>query len=113
MSNDYRDFYRGRRVLITGGIAGLATAAALGRRDTPSVVLERRDQALDAGLGGLGSIESTSVDAGHYVLSLEDGAVLGDALEAVRTAGFQLLSCRDERSEVEEAFLALTREEDA
>ena len=69
--------------------------------------------ALDAGLGGLGSIEATSVDAGHYVLSLEEGAVLGDALEAVRTVGFQLLSCRDERSEVEEAFLALTREEDA
>ena len=40
------------RVLIAGGgIAGLATAAALGRHDTPSVVLERRDQALDAGLG--------------------------------------------------------------
>ena len=40
------------RVLIAGGgIAGLATAAALGRRGIASVVLERRDQALDAGLG--------------------------------------------------------------
>ena len=35
------------RVLIAGGgIAGLATAAALGRHGLPSVVLERRDQAL-------------------------------------------------------------------
>ena len=40
------------RVLIAGGgIAGLATAAALGRHGIASVVLERRDQALDAGLG--------------------------------------------------------------
>ena len=46
-----------------------------------------------------------------FVMSLEDDAILGDALAAVHAAGFQLLSCRDERSEVEEAFLALTREE--
>ena len=41
-----------RRVLVVGaGIAGLATAAALGRHGIPSVVLERRAEALDAGLG--------------------------------------------------------------
>ena len=40
------------RVLIAGGgIAGLATAAALGRHGIRCVVLERRVQALDAGLG--------------------------------------------------------------
>jgi ABC-type multidrug transport system ATPase subunit len=69
------------------------------------------DPALAAALAGLGSIERTSEDATHFVMSLEDDAVLGDALAAVHAAGFQLLSCRDERSEVEEAFLALTREE--
>ena len=31
----------------------------------------------------------------------------------IRDAGCELLGCRDERSEVEEAFLALTRTEDA
>jgi ABC-2 type transport system ATP-binding protein len=67
---------------------------------------------LDAGLAGLGSISQTGADATHFVMALEDGAVLGDALAAIRTAGFQLLSCRDERSEVEEAFLTLTRRED-
>jgi 2-polyprenyl-6-methoxyphenol hydroxylase-like FAD-dependent oxidoreductase len=39
-------------VLVAGGgIAGLATAAALDRKGIATVVLERRDQALDAGLG--------------------------------------------------------------
>jgi ABC-2 type transport system ATP-binding protein len=71
------------------------------------------DPALAAALAGLGSMERTSEDATHFVMSLEDDAVLGDALAAVHAAGFQLLSCRDERSEVEEAFLALTRAEDA
>jgi hypothetical protein len=52
-------------------------------------------------------------DETHYLMSLADGTALGDALEAIRAAGFQLLSCRDERSEVEEAFLNLTREEPA
>ena len=40
------------RVLIAGGgIAGLATGAALDRHGISSVVLERREQTLDAGLG--------------------------------------------------------------
>jgi ABC-type multidrug transport system ATPase subunit len=69
--------------------------------------------ALEARLAGIGSIEATSDDSTHFAMTLKDGAVLGDALAAVREAGFQLLSCRDERSEVEEAFLTLTREGDA
>ncbi|HSK15147.1 MAG TPA: ABC transporter ATP-binding protein [Gaiellaceae bacterium] len=70
----------------------------------------RPASALAAALAGLGEIARTSDDATHYLMSLEDGAALGDALAAIREAGFQLLSCRDERSEVEEAFLNLTRE---
>jgi 2-polyprenyl-6-methoxyphenol hydroxylase-like FAD-dependent oxidoreductase len=41
----------GRVLVVGGGIAGLATAAALNRKGIATVVLERRDQALDAGLG--------------------------------------------------------------
>jgi ABC-2 type transport system ATP-binding protein len=58
-----------------------------------------------------GSAELTPVDqdgSGHYVLSLEDGAVLGDVLGTLATAGVKVLSCREERSTVEEAFLRLT-----
>jgi ABC-2 type transport system ATP-binding protein len=45
----------------------------------------------------------------HYLLSLADGTVLGDALAALAAAGIKILSCREERSELEEAFLNLTR----
>ena len=93
-------------------------AHALPRRYVLRLVDERGTSgspsaALETGLAGLGSISQTGDDATHYLMSLEDGASLGDAFARIRTAGFQLLSCRDERSEVEEAFLALTRQESA
>jgi ABC-type multidrug transport system ATPase subunit len=46
-------------------------------------------------------------DSDHYVLSLGDGVVLGDALEALTAANVRVLSCQEERSEIEEAFLLL------
>jgi ABC-2 type transport system ATP-binding protein len=46
----------------------------------------------------------------HHVIALADGVVLGDAVAALAGAEFQVLACRQERSEIEEAFLALTRE---
>lgn len=44
----------------------------------------------------------------HHVLVLAEGAVLGDAVAALAGAQIQVLTCRQERSEIEEAFLALT-----
>jgi 2-polyprenyl-6-methoxyphenol hydroxylase-like FAD-dependent oxidoreductase len=41
----------GRVLVVGGGIGGLATAAALARFDIPALVLERRDQPADGGLG--------------------------------------------------------------
>lgn len=46
----------------------------------------------------------------QYVLSLSEGVVLGDALASLSAANVQVLSCRNEQSEVEEAFLLLARE---
>jgi ABC-2 type transport system ATP-binding protein len=46
----------------------------------------------------------------QYVLTLAKGAVLGDAVAALAGARIQVLACRQERSEIEEAFFALTRE---
>ena len=45
---------------------------------------------------------------GHYLLTLADGIVLGDALARLTAARIDVLSCREERSQVEEAFLRLT-----
>ena len=47
----------------------------------------------------------------HHVIALSDGAVLGDAVAALAGIGIHVLACRQERSEIEEAFLALTEEE--
>jgi ABC-2 type transport system ATP-binding protein len=46
-------------------------------------------------------------DSDHYVLSLGDGVVLNDALGALMSADVRVLSCQEERSEIEEAFLLL------
>jgi ABC-2 type transport system ATP-binding protein len=60
-------------------------------------------------LGGRGTIaRAGGQDAGDYVLTLHEGAVLGDALAALSAARFQVLSCREERPGLEEAFLRLT-----
>jgi ABC-2 type transport system ATP-binding protein len=58
-----------------------------------------------------GTAQFVAVDgqsAEHFLLALEDDAVLGDALAALTAAGLRILSCREERSNVEEAFRRLT-----
>jgi ABC-type multidrug transport system ATPase subunit len=47
-------------------------------------------------------------DSEHYLLTLEDDAVLGDPLASLAAADIKVLSCREERSDIEEAFLRLT-----
>ena len=46
-------------------------------------------------------------DEEHYVLHLADGVILGDALARLTSSGVRVLACREERSEIEEAFLSL------
>jgi ABC-2 type transport system ATP-binding protein len=45
----------------------------------------------------------------HYLLTLEEGVVLSDVLVALAAVDVKVVSCSDERSEIEEAFLLLTR----
>jgi ABC-2 type transport system ATP-binding protein len=63
-----------------------------------------------AALGDLGTIRPvTDPDGEHYRLALREDVVLGAALSALSGSGLQVLACREERSEVELAFLHLTR----
>jgi ABC-2 type transport system ATP-binding protein len=62
-------------------------------------------------LGSKASI-TPPLEAGseHHAIALAEGAVLGDAVAALQNAQIQVLACRQERSEIEEAFLALTED---
>jgi ABC-2 type transport system ATP-binding protein len=65
-------------------------------------------------VGELGTVTSLEEEEGeHYRLALRDGAVLGEALASLAASGIQVLACREERSEIEMAFLRLTEEEGA
>jgi len=62
-------------------------------------------------LGSAGRIAPSDAGDGTYLLALAEEATLGDALGALLRADVQLLACRHERPEVEEAFLSLVAEE--
>ena len=51
-------------------------------------------------------------DTEHYTLTLAEGVVLGEALASLTAAQIEVLACREERSEIEEAFLSLTGDGD-
>lgn len=51
---------------------------------------------------------SAANDPEHFRLALTEDVVLGDAVAALTAGGIQVLACREERSELEEAFLTLT-----
>jgi ABC-2 type transport system ATP-binding protein len=76
-----------------------------GRPDSPTLSTR-----LQSALGARGTITSEG-GSEHFVLSLTDDAVLGDAIAALTASDVHVLTCREERSEIEEAFLHLTRTE--
>jgi hypothetical protein len=46
----------------------------------------------------------------HFLLALAPGGAIGAAIATLAEAGFDVLACRQERAEIEEAFLALAAE---
>ena len=78
-------------------------------RDTGTNRPPARDR-VDSLLGLLGRTDDVPGGAFEHVLVvLAPDAVLGDALAAISNGGVQVLTCTQERSELEEAFIALTR----
>ena len=70
------------------------------------------DEVLAQALRNKASIVRLADDASdHYVLVLDNGVILSDALVSLAAANVKVVSCRDERSEIEEAFMLLTRPE--
>ena len=67
--------------------------------------------AAEAALRGRGRVAPVGgSDPGHYVLSLGENVVLGDALAGLAAADLQVHSCRERRSEIEDAFRFLTED---
>ncbi len=64
-------------------------------------------EALVGAVGRHAALRETR-DPGHFLLTLAPGAVLGDVFAALAAEDVQILSCREARSEIEEAFLQLT-----
>lgn len=100
------------RIAFTGSVPQLM-ATSVARRwllhlvphNDPEDVLNRARAAL--GASGILSLNGQT-DRDHYLLSLRQDANLGDALAALLVSGVKILGCREERSEIEEAFLYLT-----
>lgn len=55
-----------------------------------------------------GVADVTVAGDGHYRLSLKEGASLGAALAALVEGGVEVVACREEISDVEEAFVRIT-----
>jgi ABC-type multidrug transport system ATPase subunit len=97
------------RVRFQGSVEGLARNAVPRR-----YVLQIRDGAtlngrLSHALRGIASLAPAGGSgADHFLLELDEGAVLGDAFSALALEQAEILACRNETSELEEAFLALT-----
>jgi ABC-type multidrug transport system ATPase subunit len=88
----------------TGARRFVITIAGNGATTTPSI------ETLGRSLGEMGRIAPTGAGDGTYLVALSDSATLGNALAALHEADADVLSCRHERPEVEEAFLALVGE---
>lgn len=65
-------------------------------------------EAVRRALVGRATVEAATEEAALLRLQLHDGVSLGAALAELAGAGFDLVSCREVQSEIEEAFVRLT-----
>ncbi len=102
------------QVRFDGTVSGLIARAAprryVLRLAHGSVAGEALLPVLGRALAGIATISWSRTDRDDFVLSLGSDIALGTALHALLDADVQLLACREERSEIEGAFLSLTGE---
>jgi ABC-type multidrug transport system ATPase subunit len=65
---------------------------------------------LQRSLGTLARISEETGEDGHFMLRPAPHVVLGSAIAVLAEYGFEVISCRQERAEIEGAFLALAQE---
>jgi ABC-type multidrug transport system ATPase subunit len=119
--DEIRGFADRVTLLMNGHVAFQGTVPGLLERAVPRRYLVRlrngrlsgEDLPLAArrALGPLASIGPAGEDSEQCLLDLAEAAVVGDAITALSVADIRVLSCSHERSEVEEAFLSVTRSE--
>jgi ABC-2 type transport system ATP-binding protein len=116
--DEIRGFADRVTVLNAGTVCFVGTVPELmSHSRSPDYVLRLRNgkargrdlqPALETALAGLASVSWSSGLSDDFVLSLASDVALGDALRSLLDNGIQVLACREERSELEEAFLSLT-----
>jgi ABC-2 type transport system ATP-binding protein len=109
--DEIRGFADTATVLRMGAARFAGTVAELMVHATPRrflLQLAPNGTPPEAALTELGEVARMAPHgAGHYLLALHPGVVLGDALLALERGRVRVLACRNERSEVEEAFFSL------
>jgi ABC-2 type transport system ATP-binding protein len=98
---------RDGEVAFTGSLAELAGEAPVRTHVLRLSTNSSGTAGLESALEGTAWITPT----GHgteYVLRLADGAVLGDAVAKLSAVGVEVVACREERPEIEDAFMRLT-----
>jgi ABC-2 type transport system ATP-binding protein len=105
------------RAAFQGTVPGLLERAVprryLIRLRNGSLVGADLERAARRALGPVAAIGPAGEDSEQYLLDLAEAAVVGDAIAALTSAQIRVLSCSHERSEVEDAFLSVTRSGDA
>ncbi len=122
--DEIRGFAGGVTLLHEGRVRFAGSVPALLEHSSPSrYVVQLRNGHLSAGrlaaksqeaLGVLATVSSLGDDdAEHFLLQLGPHALLGSAFVALASAGIDVIACREDRSDIEDAFVALTTEEGA
>lgn len=105
-------FLVGGRVRFTGSPIELAEMAP-NRRYVVRVRSQDRGgtptaAAVQLAIGAKAKVLAGDGPQGNFVLAPQSDADLGSAVASLIGAGYEVLACRQERAEIEEAFLALT-----